>query len=449
MTSVELTLHSRRVVTPDGVREAVVAVAGGRILSVTPAGGAPRGAEHLDLGDLALLPGLVDTHVHVNEPGRTEWEGYESATRAAAAGGVTTIVDMPLNGIPPTVDVAALEARRAAAAGAAHVDVAFWGGVVPGNAGALEHLARAGVRGFKCFLAPSGVPEFPHVGERDLREAMPVIARLGLPLLAHAEDPAVLDAAVVGASRADPTRHAAWLASRPPAAEVRAIELLVRLCGEFRCRVHVVHLSAAEALPALSAARARGLPLTVESCPHYLDFAHEEIARGATAFKCAPPIRPLANRERLWEALADGAIDLIASDHSPCPPALKHLERGDFLAAWGGIASLELGLAAVWSGARLRGHGLADLARWMSDRPARLAGFAGRKGAIAPGADADLLVWDPDAEFVVDAGRLHQRHPVTPWAGRRLTGRVDRVLLRGATIYGAGSSPAAAAGLCL
>jgi len=341
------------VVTPEGVRDAVVAVADGRIASVSAPEEAPRGRAHLDLGSLALLPGIVDTHVHVNEPGRTEWEGFATATAAAAAGGVTMLVDMPLNSIPATVDRAALEAKVAAAGRAARVDVAFWGGVIPGNAGALAGLAEGGVRGFKCFLAPSGVDEFPHVGERDLREAMPVIATLGLPLLATAEE--------------------------------QAIAMLLRLATETGCRLHIVHLAAASALPMLREARARGLAVTVETCPHYLTFAAEEIPDGATPFKCAPPIRDRETRERLWEALRAGEIDLVASDHSPCPPSAKALESGDFFTAWGGIASLELSLAAVWTGARVRGFGLEDLALWMCARPAALARLGGRKGAIAAG----------------------------------------------------------------
>jgi allantoinase len=424
------------VVTPEGVRDAVVAVGGGRILSVQAPEGAPRGRSHVDLGALALLPGVVDTHVHVNEPGRTEWEGFETATRAAAAGGVTTIVDMPLNSIPPTVNPAALEAKRAAAARVACVDVAFWGGLIPGNARELPGLAAAGVRGFKCFISPSGVEEFPNVGERDLREAMPAIARLKLPLLAHAEDPGTLDrAGATGSRRA----HSTWLASRPPAAEERAITMLLRLAESTGCRLHVVHLTAASALPMLREARARDLAVTVETCPHYLTFASEEVPDGATAFKCAPPIRDRENRERLWEALRVGEIDLIVSDHSPCPPSAKGLERGDFLGAWGGIASLELSLAAVWTGARVRGFGLEDLALWMCARPAALAGFTGRKGAIVAGADADLVAFDPDAEWTVDPARLRQRHHITPYEGRRLVGRVEQVFLRGVSAYSHGS----------
>ena len=440
---VNFALRSRRTVLPHGVEDKVVVVRDGRIADVLPAGHAVA-LDAEDLGELALMPGIVDPHVHVNEPGRAEWEGFETATRAAAAGGVTTIVDMPLNSVPATTTTAGLGAKREAAKGKCAVDVAFWGGVVPGNAGQIEPLAAAGVRGFKCFLVPSGVDEFPHVGERDLREAMPRIARLGLPLLAHAEAPGPIEAAARAAGP-DPRSHASWLASRPRAAELEAIAMLLALCEETGCRVHIVHLSAADAVPMLRDARARGLPVTVETCPHYLYFAAEEIADGATPFKCAPPIRERENREALWAALREGVIDLVATDHSPCPPAMKRLESGDFFAAWGGIASLELSLAAVWTEARARGFTPADVARWMCERPARLAGL-GAKGAIEPGREADLVVWDPAEEWTVDASRLHQRHKLTPYAGRRLAGRVRRTYLRGERVFEDGAHAEARTG---
>jgi allantoinase len=423
------------VALPDGPREADVVAREGRIEAVLAWGAAPAAPDLVDCGDAWLLPGFVDTHVHVNEPGRAGWEGFANATRAAAAGGVTTLVDMPLNSTPATTTAAALAAKRAAATGWCRVDVGFWGGVVPGNAGELERLAAAGVPGFKCFLVPSGVDDFPEVGELELREAMPVLARLGLPLLVHAELPGPIAAAAEGIRGADPRRHATWLASRPPAAEVEAIRRVLAICAETACAVHIVHLSAAEALPDLRSARARGLPVTVETCPHYLTFAAEEIADGATELKCAPPIRGGANRERLWEALREGVIDLVASDHSPCPPALKGREAGDFSSAWGGIASLQLAPAALWTGARERGFTPADLARWMSERPARLAGLAGRKGAIVPGADADLVVWDAEAEWTVAGARLHHRHPLTPYEGRTLRGVVRATFVRGVRVF--------------
>jgi allantoinase len=435
-----LRIHSRRVATPDGVLDATVEVAHGRIASVTAGGPASApGAQVVDLGELWLLPGLVDTHVHINEPGRAEWEGFATATRAAAAGGITTVVDMPLNSIPATCNAEALAAKVAATRECCSADVAFWGGVVPGNAGALEALAAAGVRGFKCFLSPSGVAEFQHVGELDLRAAMPVIAKLGLPLLVHAELPKVLDKAAASAAvqNGDPSAYKTWLASRPPEAEVEAIKLMIQLCRETRCRVHIVHLSATEALPALKTARAQGLPITVETCPHYLVFDAEGIARGRTEFKCAPPIRSRANREALWAALTAGEIDLIATDHSPCPGWMKVPAEGDFMQAWGGIASLEMALSAMWAEASVRRIELTDVVRWMSAAPAKLAGLDSRKGAIAVGHDADLVAFDADDMWLVDANELYQRHAVTPYAGRTMRGRVMQTWLRGQRVHAA------------
>ncbi len=426
----DLVLRSRRVVTPEGVRAASVHVAGGRVARVAAWDDVPRDAALADAGDDVVMPGLVDTHVHVNEPGRTAWEGFASATRAAAAGGVTTILDMPLNAVPATTTAAALDAKRDAARGKALVHVEFIGGVVPGNAGELEGLRDGGVRAFKCFLSPSGVDEFPHVSERELREAFPVLARLGLPLMVHAEDPACLTAPPPGGSRS----HAAWLASRPAEAERSAVALLVRLLEWCPTPVHVVHVASGAALDVVRDARARGLPLTAETCPHYLTFAAEEVPDGATEYKCAPPIREAAEREALWRALLAGDLDLVASDHSPCPPEMKRT-GGDFFAAWGGIASLQLALPAVWTGARARGAGVERVAEWMCAGPARLAGLGGRKGRIAAGHDADLVVWDPEAAFVVEPARLLHRHPVTPYAGRRLSGVVRATYVAGRRVH--------------
>lgn len=444
----DLVISSGRVVTPEGERPGAVVVAQGRIIAVVPPGEAPAAAETHDVGAAALLPGLVDSHVHVNEPGRTEWEGFASATRAAAAGGVTTIVDMPLNSVPPTTTVAALETKARAAAGQAMVDYAFWGGAVPENLDDLEPLSRAGVPGFKCFLVPSGVEEFSHLTESDLVATMHRLAGLDQVLLAHAELPGPIVEAEAGHSAADPRRYATWLAARPRAAELEAIDLLLLLSLETGCRVHIVHLACAAALDRIANARRAGARVTVETCPHYLSFAAEDIPDGQTAFKCAPPVRERENRERLWHGLAHGAIDLVASDHSPAPPALKHLETGDFLAAWGGIASLELSLAAIWTGARARGHGLPALARWLSQGPAHLAGLT-RKGRIAPGYDADLVVFDPGHGWTVDAERLHQRHPLTPYAGLALRGKVLRTFLRGICVYEEGRFPAPPGGTWL
>lgn len=430
-----LLLTSRRVVTPEGVRPATVHILNGRIERVGPVGEAPPGVPAIDCGDLVLMPGIVDTHVHINQPGRTEWEGFATATRAAAAGGVTTLVDMPLNSIPATTTREGLRAKLAAAQEGLRVDVGLWGGVVPGNTGELAGLLADGVLGFKCFLVPSGVEEFGSVGEADLRVAMPELARHGAVLLAHAELPGPIVAVSGVWEEGNPAEYRRYLRSRPDAAEVEAVELLIRLCRETGCRVHIVHVSSAESLPLLRRAREEGLPVTAETCPHYLTFAAEEIHDGAVAFKCAPPIRSRENRERLWEALREGLIDLVATDHSPCPPEMKKIESGDFREAWGGISSLQLALPAVWAGARERGFTFADLARWMCVAPARLAGLTGRKGAIAPGYDADLVIWDPEASFEVDAERLHHRHKLTPYSGRTLYGVVRRTLLRGETVY--------------
>jgi allantoinase len=445
----ELILRSRRVVEGGGMGPAAVHVRDGVITAVTAWEDVPAATPRIDVGDAVLMPGLVDTHVHINEPGRTEWEGFETATRAAAAGGVTTLVDMPLNSIPATTSVIGLAAKLAAARGRVHVDVGFWGGVVPGNEEQLEPLWDAGALGFKCFLCPSGVDEFGHVTEADLRAALPVLARLGAPLLAHAELPEPLARAALAVAELDPRSYAVYLASRPREAEQQAIELLVRLARETVAHVHVVHLADADALPLLRAARAEGLRMTVETCPHYLHFAAEEIADGATDHKCAPPIREAENRERLWDALGAGDIDLVATDHSPCPPQMKGLDTGDFLRAWGGIASLQLTLPVAWKGARERGYTPVHLAEWMCAAPARLAGLQGRKGAIAPGCDADFVVWRPEAELTVHPARLFHRHPVTPYAGATLPGVVDATYLRGRRIYDAGRFPSGPLGRTL
>lgn len=428
-----LVIRGERVMLPGGERPATLLVSGGRIVSIDPHGVTRAGARVIDAGGMVVLPGLVDTHVHMNDPGRADWEGADHATRAAAAGGVTTVVDMPLNSIPSTTTVEALESKRRALAGRCHVDVAFWGGVVPGNAPRLEPLAAAGVRGFKCFLSPSGVDEFSHVTEADLREALPHLARLRLPLLVHAEQPDRLRA-----PDGDRRSYATWLASRPPAAEHAAIDMLVALAAASGVHVHVVHLASGDALPALHAARARGVPVTVETCPHYLAFAAEDVPDGATRFKCAPPIRERAHRDRLWQGLEAGDIDLVATDHSPAPAALKHVDDGDFIAAWGGIASLQLGFAVLSTLAAERGIPIDRLVQWTAAAPARLAGLEGTKGSIVPGADADFAIWDPDAVTVVDPSALHHRHPVTPYAGMTLRGRVRTTILRGEVIFADG-----------
>lgn len=431
----DLVLRSTRVVTPGETRPAAVHVEGGRIAAVGAYEDAV-GAGVTDVGDLVLMPGLVDAHVHVNEPGRTEWEGFETATRAAAAGGVTTIVDMPLNAIPPATTVDGLRAKRAAAHGKCAVDVALWGGLVPENAGAMDALFDAGIHGVKCFLVPSGVDEFGHVGEMELRRAMPAIARRGGVLLAHAELP---DGLVSPDPNGDPRVYETYLRTRPTESETAAVELLVRLSAETGCRVHVVHVSSSEAAAAIRAAKRDGVPVTAETCPHYLRFAAGEVPDGATEMKCAPPIREALHREHLWDALGDGTLDLIGSDHSPAPPETKAHDTGDFLRAWGGIASLQLLLPAVWTEAAARGHTFRRLAEWLSAAPARLAGLSDRKGAIAEGMDADLVAWDPDEKWMVDPHRLEHRHPLTPYAGAILQGAVHFTWVRGARAYDRGA----------
>ncbi len=426
-----LVVRSRRVVHGGACAPAAVHVRSGRIERVAAWDDVPSSARVDDVGDLVVMPGIVDTHVHLNEPGRTEWEGFATATRAAAIGGITTLVDMPLNSIPPTTTRAALAAKREAARGQCAVDVGFWGGVVPGNADELPGLVADGVRGFKCFLVDSGVDEFGWVGERELSVAMPILAGLGVPLLVHAELAGPIDEAAHTLVGADPRAYVTYLRSRPPEAEAQAIALVRGLCRATRARTHIVHHSAASALPLLRDAKAEGLPLTAETCPHYLHFVAERIPDGATPFKCAPPIREAANREQLWAALAEGVLDLVASDHSPCTPSLKGLDQGDFVRAWGGVAGLQLALPVVWTEAVQRGHSVVDLARWMSERPAALAGLAGRKGRIEPRADADLIVFDDTAATHVTADTVQHRHKVTPYAGETLRGSVVRTYLRG------------------
>ncbi len=432
---IDRVVRSRRVVLPTGTGPAAIHIASGRIAQVAAWDDVPAGAALDDVGDLAVMPGIVDTHVHLNEPGRTEWEGFATATRAAAAGGTTTLVDMPLNSIPPTTTREGFAAKRLAARGQCAVDVGFWGGVVPGNLDELAGMVEDGVRGFKCFLVDSGVPEFGWVGEPELTPAMGRLAGLAVPLLVHAEVAGPIDDAAAALVGADPQRYATYLASRPPAAEEAAIALVVRLCRATGARTHIVHHSAASALPLIRGARAEGLPFSAETCPHYLRFAAETIPDGATAFKCAPPIRDEANREALWQALAEGVIELVASDHSPCTPNLKAMDTGDFVNAWGGIAGLQLALPVVWTEASRRGHSLDDVARWMAAGPARLAGLTGRKGAIVVGADADLVVFDDDEQVIVQAAAIRHRHPITPYTGATLRGRVHATYLRGERIY--------------
>lgn len=439
---------SSRVVLPQGVRPAVVVVEDGIIVEVSDH--APGDTIVHDWGSDVLLPGLVDAHTHINEPGRTEWEGFETATRAAAAGGFTTLIDMPLNCLPETTTVDALETKRKAAADKCMVDWAAWGGAVgTGDGGGNEEhilpLAAAGVWGYKCFLIYPGCDGFIMIDAAHLERALPRIAESGLPLLVHAELAGPIDAAVAAlhAKNADWRKYATYLASRPDEAELQAIEMLIGMCRRFRFRLHIVHLATMKALPMLRAARAEGLPITVETCPHYLHLAAEKIPDGATQFKCAPPIRSEANKEALWQGLREGTIDLIATDHSPCPPDMKNFEEGRFDRAWGGIASLSTALSVIWTEARQRGIDLRDIARWMSGAPAALAGLRKRVGAIEAGRDANFVRFDAEASFTVSEEKLHYRHKVSPYMGETLRGVVKETVLRGASIYCNGTFPAA------
>jgi len=438
---------SSRVVTPGAIRPAALLVEGDRILDVVASAQVPPQSEFHDFGTAAILPGLVDSHVHINDPGRANWEGFETATRAAAAGGYTLLVDMPLNCLPATTSVAALKAKRAAAQGRCRVDWMAWGGVVADNPLDLEPLANAGVPGFKCFLIHPGIDGFTMVTEPQLRAALPHVARTGMPLLVHAELPAPIDSATALLANADWSLYETYLQSRPEEAELSAIRMLLSLCREYKFRLHIVHLSASQALPELRAARSEGLPVTVETCPHYLRLAAETIPKGATLFKCAPPVRGRENRERLWQGLRDGTIDLVATDHSPCPPEMKRLAEGNFRTAWGGIASLSVAFPLMYTEASHRGFSLIDVARWMSESPAKLASCHTRKGRLAPGYDADFVVFDPEGEFVVSEDRLHYRHPVSPYLGERLRGVVKATYLRGRKVFSDGQFPGAPTGV--
>lgn len=435
MHPVELVIRGRRVVTEHGIEPASVHITRSYISSISIYEDVPAGAELIEAFDSIVMPGLVDTHVHVNEPGRSDWEGFETATRAAAAGGVTTIVDMPLNSIPATTTLAGLKTKLEAARDKLHVDVAFWGGIVPGNTAQLAKLWDAGVVGFKCFLIHSGVDEFPNVTETDLRDAMPQLARLGALLIVHAELPGPVEACGQSIASAPARSYKTFLDSRPRAAENEAIALLIRLCRETGCRIHVVHHSSADALPMLRNAKRFGLPITAETCPHYLHFAAEDIADGATEFKCCPPIRERENRERLWNALKDATIDLVVSDHSPCPPDMKIREQGDFMKAWGGISSLQLRLPIIWTDASARGCTIQDLTKWLCTEPARQVGLHNLKGAIKDGYDADIVIWNSDREFKVEPAMLHHRHKLSPYNGEVLRGVIEKTFVRGRMVY--------------
>ncbi|HWY67805.1 MAG TPA: allantoinase AllB [Terriglobales bacterium] len=447
MSGLECVIRSNRVVLPNSIRPAAIVIRDGVIAEILD----PKrvaSAEALDFEDSVVMPGIVDTHVHINEPGRTEWEGFETATMAAAAGGVTSLIEMPLNSIPATTTAEAFRQKLAAGQGKLFVDVGFWGGVVPGNCPELLKLYKEGVFGFKCFLVPSGVPEFEAVSESDLRLALPELARLDAVLLAHAELPGPIEDATRRIGGKNSRSYSTWLQSHPSVAEDQAIQLLIRLSQEYKTRVHIVHLSSGAAAPMIHAAKSSGIKVSVETCPHYLTIAAEEIPDGATQFKCAPPIREAANQERLWDALRDGTIDFVATDHSPAPPQTKCAETGDYMRAWGGIASLQLSLPLLWTSAHKRGFGIDDVANWLCREPAKLAGLS-RKGEIAQGRDADLVVWNPDQSFQVQPEKMFFRHKLTPYSGRTLFGVVQSTFLRGKEIYTSGNFPNSRSGRVL
>lgn len=424
---------SRRIVTADGIKEGCLVVKDGIIAEILPHSNIPKEIEVHDVGSSVVMPGLVDSHVHVNEPGRTEWEGFETATRAAAAGGITTIADMPLNSNPVTTSLSALEEKLAAAKDKLTVDCAFYGGVVPGNSKSLEPLINAGVRGFKCFLIHSGIDDFPNVTEKDLHEAMPILAKHKIPLLVHAE------LECDDSHPEDWSKHCssyqAFLNSRPRRWENDAIDLIIKLASEHNCPVHIVHLSSSDAIAAIQKAKASKVQMTVETCPHYLTFAAEEITDGDPRFKCAPPIRERENREKLWGALKDRTIDFVVSDHSPCSPSLKFLDEGNLQKAWGGIAGLQFVLPTTWTQAKERGFSIEQLSELVSLGPAKFLHLDDQKGALKPGYDADIVVWNPEATTKIDASIIHHRHKVTPYDGLHLFGLVEKTFVRGNLVF--------------
>ncbi|MVM37128.1 allantoinase AllB [Spirosoma sp. HMF3257] len=427
---IDRVISGNKICTPEGIRPAVVLIKDGLIADVRSELPTNLIGNVIDIGDSILMSGVIDPHVHINEPGRTDWEGFNTATRAAITGGLTTLVDMPLNSSPVTTTAAAFDQKLAATNGQLHTNCGLWGGLVPGNTDDIDRLIQKGVLGFKAFLTHSGIDDFPNVTEADLRKAMPIIARHGLPLLVHCE----LSTDEKLAS-GDPQSYQNYLSSRPREWEDKAIAMMIGLCEEYNCRTHIVHLSSANSIEPIAKAKQKGLPLTVETAQHYLFFTAETIQDGQTQFKCAPPIREKANNELLWTALGDGIIDFVATDHSPAPPDLKQMQSGDFMNAWGGIASLQLALPVLWTAARQRGFTVTDIARWLSEKPAQLAGLAQRKGQIAKGYDADLVVWNPEKTFTVAADSLQHKHKMTPYLNEALYGVVEQTYLVGKLVF--------------
>jgi len=426
-------LRSSRVVINGKVRSAVIEIKDGLIKAIHDYD-AVVDCKIEDVGSDVIMPGLVDSHVHINEPGRTEWEGFNTATQAAAAGGITTLVDMPLNCIPVTIDKASFQEKLDSVHDKLWVDCGFWGGVVPSSVDSLDELLSAGVLGCKSFLIDSGIEEFPNMQAQDLRKAMPILAKHNAPYLIHAE----LDC---GAPPAKITKsYQSFLDSRPKSWENDAIDMMIDLNREVKsngldCHVHIVHLSSSEAIANIEAARDEGISLTIETCPHYLTLASENIPDGKTLFKCCPPIREEENRQRLWQGLKDGAIDFIVSDHSPCTPQLKHIDSGDIEKAWGGISALQFGLPLIWTEAKIQGFDITDITRWMSEKTAKFIGMDHIKGHIKVGHHADFVVFDDQAGYEISNEMIKHRHKITPYVGRYVEGSVIATYLRGQKVY--------------
>ena len=425
----DFAIASQKVLTLEGEKPAAILIKGEKILDVVSIENIPENCPTEEMGNNMIMPGLVDAHVHINEPGRTDWEGFETATKAAAAGGITTIVDMPLNCIPVTTTVDALNQKIIATKDQLWIDCGFYGGLIPDNNQDLESLADAGVLGFKAFLSPSGIDEFPNISEKHLREALHILAKKGIPVLVHAE-------LENGATSSEENKtYKYFQESRPKSWENNAIKLLIQLCREFNVHIHIVHLSSADILPEIAQTRKDGFPLTVETCPHYLHFSSERISDGDTRFKCAPPIWNGENRENLWAGLEEGIINFITSDHSPCTPELKNLEAGNFEKAWGGISSIQFALPVIWTECKQRGYSLEQLINWMSKQPAKFIGKDQQKGQISPGFDADLVCWNPDKKYIIKKEAIHHKNKLTPYEGESLYGVVNATFLRGQKVY--------------
>ncbi|MDC0479949.1 allantoinase AllB [Candidatus Marinimicrobia bacterium] len=425
----DFAIASQKVLTLEGEKPAAILIKGEKILDVVSIENIPENCPTEDMRNNVIMPGLVDAHVHINEPGRTDWEGFETATKSAAAGGITTLVDMPLNCIPVTTTVDALNQKIIATIDQLWIDCGFYGGLIPDNIQDLESLADAGVLGFKAFLSPSGIDEFPNISEKHLREALPILAKKGIPVLVHAE----LENEATSSEENKTYKY--FQESRPKSWENNAIKLLIQLCREFNVHIHIVHLSSADILPEIAQTRKDGFPLTVETCPHYLHFSSERISDGDTRFKCAPPIWNGENRENLWAGLEEGIINFITSDHSPCTPELKNLEAGNFEKAWGGISSIQFALPVIWTECKQRGYSLEQLINWMSKQPAKFVGMDDLKGQISPGFDADLVCWNPDKKYIIKKEAIHHKNKLTPYEGESLYGVVNATFLRGQKVY--------------